>query len=331
MDPHWIQHFADFYASGAFEDIGRFGVRAAKSDSVCRAVLAESLLMRRKLEPNIIGVCPVISSTTKEAGDRFETLKEGLRAFGYRDIAGERKLEVDEPFTYKTSGGGSQALQIEFLDAVGHRCQFRIYAATENIAGCTAIAGFGDELDLWGKAGGANPAKKVLRVLRSRFATVPQAKLHLMSATYDRDSEHAALIKLGNVHGQFVARLGIKGSAKDYEDRQRLAKARGLTDPLLLAPPLPADCTDIPSWVTNPIAPIESAYDKSKGDLRDMFSLYGGRPDLAGGKSSLTLEDALFLVDANRELSRSIPAEHRSTDGLFDYGDTIAAMRDRGL
>lgn len=276
MDPAWVRHFADFYASGMFEDVGRFGVRAAKSDSCCTALVGEVALIERKLAGSIVGVCPVMSSNMREAGDRFDTLKANLRACGFRDVSGLKP--PPGPFEFKASGGGSQALKIETFDAQGHTVEFRVYPASEaGAAGFTGIAGFGDELDLWGKAQGANPAEKVLRVLRSRYTTQPEARLHLMSASYDRDSEHARLIKAGTGAGQYVARIGEEGSAKDYADRMRLAALHGLKDPVLLGPPLPPDCPDVPSWVTNPVAPIERAYEMAKGDLRILFGLYGGR------------------------------------------------------
>jgi hypothetical protein len=75
----------------------------------------------------------------------------------------------------------------------------------------------------------------------------------------------------------------------------RLARSIGSTDPLLIASPLSPESPDIPSWVTNPIAPIESAYAKAKGDLREMFSLYGGRLSLAGDAPPLA--DIAPIVD----------------------------------
>lgn len=332
MSPAWVRHFADFYASGAFEDVGRFGVRAAKSDSVCCAITGEVLMVERTL--SVVGVCPIMSANMREAGDRFQTIQENLRAMGFRDISGS-KADV-EPWTFKAQGGGASPYVVKVLDAQDHPCEFRVYPASEaGAAGFTGIAGFGDELDLWGKADGANPAAKVLRVLRSRYATQPQAKLHLMSATYDRESEHARLVGMGNVAGQYVARIGEDGARADHAARLRLARSIGSTDPLLVAPPLPPDCNDIPSWVTNPIAPIESAYAKSKGDLREMFGLYGGRLALAGKGSTMTLEDALFMAEQNRELSRPLATRVLSDDGLFDYtgipGAGSAPGRYRGL
>lgn len=304
MDARWVQHFAAFYASGKFIDVGRFGVRAAKSDSVCTAIAGEVLLIQRSLAGSIVGVCPVMSANTSEAGDRFDTIKANLRACGFRDLSGS-KAAVD-PFSFKSSGGGSQKLIVELLDSQDHPVEFRVYPANEaGAAGFTGIAGFGDELDLWGKSTGANPASKVLRVLRSRYTTQPEAKLHLMSATYERDSEHAAMIARGNTPGQYVARIGRDGSAKDYAERMRLAETLRSDDTILTAGPLDPECPDIPCWATNPITPIEEAYAKADGDLRTMFALFGGRLDLVGASGGSQLTD---IAARMRELRGDQPS-----------------------
>lgn len=312
-DP-WRAHFGDFYESGKFLDVGRFGVRAAKSDSTLYALVAEVLLTPRLLQPNIVGVCPIMSANMREAGDRFDTARTLLRGCGFLDISGS-KASV-EPFKFKASGGGSTALVIETIDAGGHRVEFRIYpASVPGAAGFTGIAGFGDELDLWGKTDGANPAQRVVEVLISRYTTQPEAVLHLMSATYDRDSAHAALIKLGDTPMQRVARLGAWGAAKDYEDRMRLAASIKSEDPLLTAPPLIPDCTDVPCWVTNPVAPIESCYQKSGGDVRRMFSLYGGRPDLGDGGSAGAAAQCLLAARITSDLAAGRSAGSWRGDG----------------
>jgi len=308
LDPQWIWHFEEFYRSDKFLDVGRWGVRAAKSDSVCAALVAEVRFMPRKLEPSIVGVCPIMSSTTREAEDRFDTLKANLKSIGLQDVTGSR-TEIDL-HNFKTSGGGSAPLTIELQDITGHPVEFRIYAASETVAGCTAIAGFGDELDLWGKKGGANPAEKVVEVFVTRFTTVPQAKLHLMSATYDRDSYHAQMIRNGDTPRQRVARLGPKGAVKDAMDRARLARMIGSVDPLLLAPADPMS-TDIPCWVSNPIAPIEECYRKMDGDLRRMFAKYGGRPEFAGdGAGAAAQLDG--LAERNAQLAAIVRGERGS-------------------
>lgn len=277
-DPLWLMHFHDFYESGKMIDVGRFGVRAAKSDSTCSAVTAEVVWLPRKLEPGVTGVCPIMSSKMSEASDRFETIKATLRAHKFAEITGKGDPGAGE---FKATGGGSQALVVALLDARDHPVEFRIYpASVSGAAGFTGIAGFGDELDLWGAQGGANPARRVIEVLATRYTTQPGAKLHLMSATYDRESEHAAMIARGDTPRQRVARLGLVGASKDYDDRRRLAETIKSRDPLLVAPPLPPRCPDNPTWVYNPIAPIEYCYAAVDGDVRRMFAIYGGRPDV---------------------------------------------------
>ncbi len=125
MDPAWRRHFRAFYGSGAFEDVGRFGVRAAKSDSVCVALVGEVVLAPRKLE--VVGVCPIMSANMREAGDRFTTIKENLGACGFRDISGG-KADVGAR-EFKASGGGNTALVIKLLDAQDHPVEFRVYPA----------------------------------------------------------------------------------------------------------------------------------------------------------------------------------------------------------
>ena len=271
----WEQEYADFYASDEAEHVARVGLRGDKSGSGAKAVTAETVLMERVLAPTVEARCPVMSANVTEAGDRFTTICVVLRAMGYSDFLGRGPHPMGG---FKRAGGGiGTPSTIHLHDAQGHEVKFQVSAASESAAaGFTGIAGLGDELDLW-RSGGANPAEKVLRVLRSRFATQPQAKLHLFSASYERESEHAKLIKLGRSPGQYVARIGADGAARDHADRLRLAALHKLTDPLLLAPPLAPDSPNVPSWITNPVAPIEAAYAKSKGNLAEMFALYGGR------------------------------------------------------
>ncbi len=282
LSPWWERHYADFYDSGEAEDVARVGLRGDKSGSGAKAVTAETVLMERTLAPTVEARCPVMSANVTEAGDRFTTICVVLRAMGFSDFLGRGPHPMGG---FKRAGGGiGTPSTIHLHDAQGHEVKFQVSAASESAAaGFTGIAGLGDELDLW-RSGGANPAEKVLRVLRSRYATQPQAKLHLFSASYERESEHAKLIALGRSAGQYVARIGADGAAADHAARLRLAALHGLTDPLLLAPPLAPDSPDVPSWITNPVMPIEAAYAKSKGNLVEMFALYGGRGNGASGE-----------------------------------------------
>lgn len=300
LDRQWLWHFQEFYASKKRVDVGRFGLRAAKSDSCCRAITAEVLLTPRRLEPGVVGVCPVMSSNMSEADDRFDTIVQVLRACGITDLTGQRRPEEEG---FQRAGGGSSARVISLRDAQGFKVEFRIYPATvSGAAGFTGIAGFCDEVDLWGKEAGANPAKHVFEVLLARYATQPTAKLHVMSASYRHDSEHAQMIAAADTTLQRVARLGDDGAKIDTEARATLAVAIGSHDPLLLTPADPKS-TDVPCWVSNPMAPIETCYALAKGDVKRMVYLYGGKLNPTGGRAAtMGLEDLRALGDRNRQL-----------------------------
>jgi hypothetical protein len=301
LDRQWLWHFQEFYASKKRMDVGRFGLRAAKSDSVCRAVTAEVLFTPRRLEPGFVGVCPIMSANMSEADDRFDTIVQVLSSCGLTDLTGNRQSEAEG---FQRSGGGSGARVISLRDAQGYKVEFRVYAASiSGAAGFTGIAGFCDEVDLWGKETGANPAKRVFDVLRARYTTQPTAKIHVMSASYHPESEHASMIAEGDTPLQRVARLGVEGAAIDTEARARLAVSIGNSDPLLLKPSDPMS-TDIPAWVSNPVAPIESCYADAKGDIKRLMYLYGGRLNLLGGgrAAAIGLEDLRALGDRNRQL-----------------------------
>ncbi len=300
MDRQWLWHFSEFYASEKFLDVGRWGLRAAKSDSVIRALVAESQFIRRVLEPGLVGVCPIMSANMREAEGRFATAKEVLRACGLRDL-GPRTPAEDGG--YRTGGGGNAPRTIELKDSQSHPIEFRIYPANEaGAAGFTGIAGFGDELDLWGKPDGANPARRVVEVLVSRFTTQPGARLHLMSATYDRKSYHAELIDQGDTIRQRVARLGVRGAEIDTAARRMLAKRIGSADPLLTTEAKP-DSTNIGCWVSNDsVAPIWDCYVKMNGDLRRMMATHGACPEFAGKGGGWTVAMAEALGRANRTI-----------------------------
>ncbi len=316
MDRQWTWHFSEFYASEKRVDLGRFGLRGAKSDSNCRAITAEVLFTPRRLEPGIVGVCPVIAQNMREADDRFDTIVAILRACGIKDLTGTRSNETDG---FNRSGGGSNARVIALRDADGHPVEFRVYpASVSGAAGFTAIAGFCDEVDLWGKDLAANPAKRVLEVLFTRFTTQPGSRLHIMSASYQADSAHATMVAQGDTPLQRVARLGDEGARIDTEARARLAVAIGSSDPLLVVPSKP-DSTDIPCWVSNPVAPIDVCFALSEGKIKRMMALYGGRASESGGRAvSVSVEEMRALAEANRRLMGAAGASVRGDLQRFD-------------
>lgn len=320
LDPQWLWHFREFYESGKMVDAGRFGLRAAKSVSVPRALVAEILYTDRRLEPGQVGVCPIMSVDKAEAADRFSTVRRILSACGLTDHTGKRTEEADG---FVCAGGGSAALKITMQDLQGHDVEIRVYPASiSGASGFTAIAGFLDELDLWGKEGAANPADRVIEIVVTRFTTQPGARLHVMSATYHPTSAHAKMIAAGDTALQRVARLGAAGAAKDETDRRRLAAKIGSSDARLLAPGDP-NSTDVPSWVSNPTAPIETCHALSKENIDRMFALYGGRVTALGiGMAATWTVDEIRAIDEhNRSVAR--PAGGVATlDGERAFGAT---------
>jgi hypothetical protein len=335
-DPQWLWHFREFYESGKMIDVGRFGLRAGKSVSVPRALAAEVLLVSRRLEKGQVGVCPIMAQNMREAADRFSTMRQILHACGLVDNTGHR-TEDEEGFV--CSGGGSTALKIVMRDFEGHDVEVRVYPASiSGAAGFTGIAGFCDELDLWGRDEAANPAKRVVEILTTRYTTQPQAKLHLMSATYNPKSAHAEMIAAGDTPLQRVARLGAEGAKKDEDERSRLARSFSLADKLLTEKADPQS-TDIPSWVSNPITPIEECYKKSGGDLRRMFALYGARVASVGG-AKMSADDYLWIASQNNTAAR--PAititgedigtpEHDIISGKGRWGDGMGGTGGGGV
>lgn len=281
MDPWWVGHFRKFYASGKMIDVGRIGLRGGKSTNVCRALVADVLYTRRKLEPNHIGVCPIMSAGMTEASDRIDTIMEVLRACGQQDVSGGRAAPERGQFR-KTKGEGGE--KIELFDSQGHNVEFRVYpASTHGAVGFTGIAGFCDEVDVWlNKANGANPASEILDLLLYRFTTQPNAHVYIFSATYGKvNSAHLKWVAEGDTPLQYIARLGSKGAQKDYEARLRLVAQAG-PDPRLLVAADPKS-PNIPCWVTSPIVSASTCYKIAKGDLAKVMLYYGGQPAHDGG------------------------------------------------
>ncbi len=306
MDPVWLDHYCRFYESGKRVDVARKGLRAGGSDSSCRVIVAELLMLEKHLEPNLECVGLVVSANTADGEDRFDTIKANLLACGFRELTGRAKEDDNEDGRYRTGGGGNAGRVITLRDAQGNPIQFRISAANEaGVASCTAGAALGDELDLWGRKEGKNPAKKIVEVLITRISTTPGAVVHLMSATYDRDSEHAQMMAAGDTVRQRVSRLGAFGAKLDTEARGRLAATLCSSDPLLLTPGDPMS-TDLPTWVTNPTkCPIETCYELADGNLARMVSLYGGRPDITGRSAAepvVTADDLDALAKENARM-----------------------------
>jgi hypothetical protein len=301
MHEQWKWHFQQFYNSGKRCDVGRFGVRAAKSDSVCRVIVAESLLNIRHLEAGFIGTCAVFAQTQKEARNRLLTIRAVLSSCGFTE-ASAKKLG---PLQMSTA-----ADCVSLSDSQGHSIAFQVFTASvAGAVGFTGISAFGDEVDLWGGGEAANPCAQVVSTLASRFVTQPGACFHLLSASYpDRPPSYFdEMIALGDTPLQYVARLGKVAAASDFEQRTELAARTGLTDPLLVGPELPVDCRDIPCWTSNPIASLQDCYSTTDGTPKGVHSMLirsGGHSEKTDGDNARTCGDFTGLCEAVTHLNR---------------------------
>lgn len=289
LDAWWLEAFRLFYESRKMVFAARVGLRGAKSVSCCRPLVCDALFLSRTLDPETVGVVPIMSSDRNEATDRFVAIKAVLRAIGVRpakdeDDDGAQPGGLGSEYTSATlpSGGGV----IRTTDSQGHRIEFRIYpAAKRSAVGFTGIAGMADELDMWrDKATNANPAEEVMSLLFKRYGTQPTARLYVVSASYHATSTHRTYIDRGDTDLFHVARLGVAGAERDEYERRWLAMNKGGDDPRLTARADPRT-HDIPAWVTNPAQTIEACFRLSR-NLDEMLALYGGRAHEAGGKTS---------------------------------------------
>lgn len=312
LDAWWVDDLRGFYASGKMVHPVRVGLRGAKSSTFCEALVNDGLFGLCDTGPETVLVIPIMSSDRTEATDRFFTIRAVLAACGVGsdkddDPGGVKADGLDMIYTSSTlpSGGGV----IKVTDSQRHAVQFRIYPARiTGAVGYTAKSGLCDEVDLWpadlgvdpndvarqSDKGKANPADVVLDRLMERFTTTfTTAHLYVASASYKgNDSAHARRIDRGDKGVQYVARLRALGAARDTAARRRLAASIGSTDPRLLAEADPLS-TNIPAWVSSPVAPIETCYALSDMRIGPMLGRYGGCPDEAEGRGPFA--DVVFV------------------------------------
>lgn len=326
LDLWWVDELRRFYRSGRLVLVVRAGLRGAKSVSICRALVNDALFTMRGLDKGVVGVIPIMSADRTEATDRFHTIRAILDACGVQSTKKDAEdaapggLGTTYTSTTLPSGGGV----IQTVDCQGHAVEFRIYPARITGAiGYTGVAGFCDEVDLWptdlgvsvddvaarSAQGKANPADVVLDRLLERFTTtLTSAHLYIVSASYKgEDSAHARRVAKGDRPIQMVARLGTLGVARDESARRRLAESTGSDDPRLLTPADPTSC-NIPAWVTNPAAPIESCYMLSQERIGPMLGRYGGCPDEAEGRVVGPLAGVVFQRGSDADASVDVVA-----------------------
>lgn len=284
LDPWWIWHFDSFYESGKRVDKMRGGLRLGKSSTACEAII-NTLIKPHDIDAGTVAIVPIMSIRREEADDRFYTLVKILSACGM-----EPKKPDERTGTLLGGGFGGQfnharnALsgggQIRLRDSQGHDVEIRCFPARlAATRGPTCFSFFCDEVDGWldDEELHANPAPLIVEGLMERTTTQPETEAFIYSANYrGANTYHSNLIDKGDTRSDYVARLGPLGAERDTEARLYLANLIGSTDERLLTPASP-DAVDIPAWVGNPKATIETCYELAKEDIGRMLGRYGGR------------------------------------------------------
>jgi hypothetical protein len=184
MSPWWWDTLRSFYASGKRQLVARVGRRGGKSSTVSRVAVAEVLTRRHRVQPGDTGVVAVVSVDRREAADRVATMHAILRALNIAHKPKADGIELpDRPYAIAIRTG-----------------------SISGVSGFTCICALGDEVSKWKDTDtGVNPAEQVLSSWRPTMATMPGAKMFLLSSPMGSDDAHARAFDAGNNAMQMVA------------------------------------------------------------------------------------------------------------------------------
>jgi hypothetical protein len=350
LDQFWAGSFASFFASGKPIDAILAGLRAGKTSSIIRAVVAVALFPKHRLGPRGLGVVPIMSARSDLATATLRELRKILCACGVSpakdDDEGGQVLPGGLGGQYvhvKLSSGGGV---IRILSAHGPTIEFRCLPAMVRAAvGYDLVAGFLDEVDVWTDGSKkANPASEIIdMVLKRATTTLDTARIFIASAHYPRraiysgkKSAHRKLIEDGDTDLVHISRLGEFGAERDTKARRELAGKLGSNDPRLLGQADP-NSPSIPAWVANPLVTIDTCFSLAKNSIDVMFEEHGGRFAGSGGMAG-SLWDG--LAEANRAMiarsdalaDRTASGEGIITGGFpgLQPGDPRGTFRGRG-
>jgi hypothetical protein len=174
----------------------RVGRRGGKSSTVARVGVGEALFGEWVVPPGDVAVVGIVSTDRREASGRLRTIEEILKVLGFRKVR-------ESPGANEYAKRGTE---IEIL-VRGTPVLFRVHTATiAGVVGFTAILVICDEVARWvDKDTGTNPANEVLASLKPCMATVPSARMWLISSPWSTLDAHAEAFARGDGNGQLVA------------------------------------------------------------------------------------------------------------------------------
>ncbi len=180
----WQETLTEAERSGTRQRVIRKGRRIGASTIIAPVVaVAEALHGEHAVPPNDVGYFLFFSVKKPEALKRLRGIAKVLDALRVR---------------YRENGD-----EIALLE---HPVAFKVQAASFRTAvGDTSIGIWCDELSRWmDNESGANPAKEVLASVRPTIATMPNAKIWLVSSPLGKEDAHAVAFDDGDNAGQRV-------------------------------------------------------------------------------------------------------------------------------
>lgn len=184
MSPWWRATLERFYQSGKRRGVYRVGRRGGKSSTMCRVAVLEALYGGHQVPPGDLAFVAIVSVKRQEAISRLITIRAVLDALGVRYEPIDQGVQlVDRPIA------------------------FRVFTASiAGVSGPTCLCAICDEVSKWRDADtGANPATEVLASLRPTMATMPSARMFLISSPLGIFDAHAKAFDEGDTEAQAVA------------------------------------------------------------------------------------------------------------------------------
>lgn len=183
MSECFVKTFTDFYQSGKKQLVLCIGRRGGKTTSVCRVAVLEALFGDHKIPPGDTGVIAIVSVNRAEAQQKLRTIAAILNTLAV-------------PFDQKQDS----------IYLPDRRVEFRILTASiPGVVGMTSICCICDETSRWANDQGLNPAREIIGSLRPTMATMPAAKMFIISSPLSMLDFHYELFQKGDTDYQMVA------------------------------------------------------------------------------------------------------------------------------
>jgi hypothetical protein len=186
MPDWWRKEITRFYRSGKRRWVVRKGRRVFASTCIAPRLASAEMLYGQ--HPHLPGTPPHTYAFLSVKRDEASKRLRGVRAI--LDVLGEPYDERAETIELRNRPAVFAVVSANFRTSVGE----------------TVAYAWGDEVSRWrDDATGANPASEVIGSLSPALATLPDAKLFLVSSPLSVDDYHARSFDLGETEAQCVS------------------------------------------------------------------------------------------------------------------------------